>query len=158
MNNIISVFLGGFLAIAGGSVIKWMEFSFERRSLRAAIKAEIASIVDIIASRSNRDLFHQAVQSWRDGQDFDLFIFTIDEDFTPVYRANVGKVGLLGADVAGDVVRFYDILVGARAELRAHINGQTHRMSHQLRADRLESVLSEVESALELGKSVVGRM
>src|SRR5579859_3724104 len=103
MNNLIGVFLGGMLALVGGSIIKWLEYSMERRSLRAAIKAEITGLLDLISRRGHGDTFRKAIACWREDEDFELHIFTLEEDFIPVYRANIGKVGLLGADVAGDV-------------------------------------------------------
>ena len=158
MTNILSVFLGGILAIAGTSLVKWMEYSFERRSLRAAIKAEIGGLVDMFARRGHSDMFRSAINSWRAEEDYDLYVFTLDENFTPVYDANIGKVGLLGADVAGDVVKFYDLIIGVKAELRAHINGQTHRMSHALRADRLEKLLESWAEAVDLAEALSKRL
>jgi len=158
MNNLMSVFLGGFLTIACTSLVKWLEYSFERRSLRAAIKAEINGLIDMITRRGHGDMFQAAIQSWRAGEEFDLYIFTLDANFTPVYDANIGKVGLLGADVAGDVVKFYDIMIGVKAELRAHINGQTHRMSHAVRADRLEKLLEIWDEAMELAQALSKRL
>ena len=158
MNNILSVFLGGVLAIAGTSLVKWMEYSFERRSLRAALKAEIGGLIDMFARRGHDDMFRAAISSWRAEEDFDLYVFTLDEHLTPVYDATIGKVGLLGADVAGDVVKFYDMTIGVRAELRAHINGQTHRMSHAVRADRLEKLLDAWMEAVDLAESLSKRL
>lgn len=158
MSNLIGVFLGGMLAIVGGSIIKWLEYSMERRSLRAAIRAEIAGLLDLITRRGSGDMFRTAIETWRADEDFELHIFTLDEDFTPVYRANIGKVGMLGSDVAGDVVKFYDSIISIRAELRAHLNGQTHRMSSFARADRLEMVLEAWNEAMELGADLIKRM
>jgi hypothetical protein len=158
MNNISSVILGGVLAIVGTSLVKWLEYSFERRSLRAAIKAEINGLIDMITRRGHGDMFRAAIQSWRAEEEFDLYVFTLDANFTPVYDANIGKVGMLGADVAGDVVKFYDIMIGVKAELRAHINGQTHRMSHAVRADRLETLLESWAEAIELAETLTKRL
>ena len=158
MNNILSVFLGGVLAIAGTSLVKWLEFSFERRSLRAALKAEIDGLVDMFVKRGNDEMFRSAINSWRSDEDYELYLFTLDENFTPVYAATIGKVGMLGADVAGDVVKFYDIMIGVRAELRAHINGQTHRMTHSHRADRLEKLLEHWAEAVALAETLNKRL
>lgn len=158
MNNILSVFLGGVLAIAGSSFVKWMEYSFERRSLRAAVKAEIDGLIEMFTRRGNDEMFRSAITSWRAEEDYDLYIFTLDENLTPVYDANIGKVGMLGADVAGDVVKFYDIIIGVKAELRAHINGQTHRMSHSHRADRLERLLDNWADAVALAETLNKRL
>lgn len=158
MSNLFGVFLGGMLAIVGGSIIKWLEYSMERRSLRAAIRAEIAGLIDLIHRRGHGEMFRKAIALWRSDEDFELNIFTLDEDFTPVYRANIGKVGLLGADVAGDVVKFYDSIISVRAELRAQINGQTRRMSSEARADHMEMVLIAWTEAMELGTDLMKRM
>ncbi len=157
-SNLLSVFIGGLLAFAGSSFVKWMEFTNERRSLRAAIKAEITGLTDMFTRRGHGDMFRSAIMSWRAEEDFDLYIFTIDENFTPVYNATIGKIGLLGADVAGDVVKFYDTMIAVKAELRAHINGQTHRMTHHQRADRLERLLEMWEEANELTTSLIKRL
>jgi hypothetical protein len=135
-----------------------MEYSMERRSLRAAIKAEICGLLDLITRRGHGETFRKAIACWRADEDFDLHIFTLEEDFTPVYRANIGKVGMLGADVAGDVVKFYDTIISVRAELRAHINGLTRRMSPEARADQLEMVLDLWGEAMELGADLTKRM
>jgi hypothetical protein len=158
MSNLIGVFLGGLLAIVGGSIIKWLEYSVERRSLRAAIKAEIAGLMNLIHRRGHGETFRRAITSWRADEEFEFYIFTLEEDFTPVYRANIGKVGLLGADVAGDVVKFYDTIISVRAELRAQINGETRRMSSLARADHLEMVLAVWTEAMELGADLTKRM
>ena len=158
MNNLVSVFLGGVLAFAGASFVKWMEFTYERRSLRAAIKAEIGGLVEMFTRRGHGEMFRSAIMSWRAEEDFDLYIFTLDENFTPVYDANIGKIGLLGADVAGDVVKFYDNMIAVKAELRAHINGQTRRMAHQDRADRLEKMLENWAEAIALANSLIERL
>jgi hypothetical protein len=103
-------------------------------------------------------MIREAIKSWRAEEDFDLHIFTLDENFTPVYEANIGKVGLLGADVAGDVVKFYDIMISVKAELRAHINGLTHRMTHVHRADRLEKLLDAWAEAVDLAAALNKRL
>jgi hypothetical protein len=145
MNNILSVFMGGFLAIAGTSLVKWLEYSIERRSLRAAIKAEISGLVDLLTRRGHGDMIREAIKSWRAEEDFDLHIFTLDENFTPVYEA-------------GDVVKFYDIMISVKAELRAHINGLTHRMTHVHRADRLEKLLDAWAEAVDLAAALNKRL
>ncbi len=138
MNNVLSVFLGGLLAITGSSVVKWLEYAVERRSLRGAFKAEIAGMLAMVERRGHGQLF--------------------EEDFNPVYNANVGRVGLLGRDVAGDVVQFYDMILGTRADLRAIINGQTRSWSPQRRAELMERNLEIFSEAQSLGHALIRRL
>jgi hypothetical protein len=159
MNNVLSVFLGGLLAITGSSVVKWLEYAVERRSLRGAFKAEIAGMLAMVERRGHGQLFAEVAQAWRTGDaEAEIFLFGIEEDFNPVYNANVGRVGLLGRDVAGDVVQFYDMILGTRADLRAIINGQTRSWSPQRRAELMERNLEIFSEAQSLGHALIRRL
>jgi len=159
MNNLLSVFIGGMLAITGSSVVKWLEYAVERRSLRAALKAEIAGMLAMVERRGHGQLFAEVVEAWRTGdEEAEIFLFGIEEDFNPVYSANVGRVGLLGRDVAGDVVQFYDMIIGVRADLRAVINGETRRWAPQRRANLMQQNMEIFDEARSLGRSLIQRL
>jgi hypothetical protein len=154
MNSLLSVFVGGLLAISGSSVVKWLEYFVERRSLRAAFKAEIGGMIEIVERRDHAALLADVAAAWRQGDDgVDLALFGIDDDFHPVYSANVSRVGLLGADV-----RFYTMLFSVSADLRAHMHGQTNHWSLDRRADLMERDTAIWHAAMALGKALLARL
>jgi hypothetical protein len=159
MNNLLSVFIGGLLAISGSSIVKWLEYLVERRSLRAAFKAEIGGMIAIVERRGHGSMLRDIALAWRNGdEDSELFLFGIEDDFTPVYHANVSRVGLLGSDVAGDVVRFYDLILGVRADLRAQIRGDTRRWPMLRRAELMEHDMEIWSEAMDLGTELLNRL
>ena len=97
---ILQTAVGGLLAIVGGAFGLWFSWQRERQSLAAAFAAEIQAILDVVAWREAREGVLQGKN------------FPISEDPFPVWKANVGKIGILPPDLASKVTGFYGRTAG----------------------------------------------
>jgi hypothetical protein len=92
---IVQTALGGFLAIAGGVLGSWLNWRKERKAVSAAFAGELEGLIDVINWRETSKLIRLG------------FVLTIDERPFPVFEANIDKIGVLPAPLAGEVSVFY---------------------------------------------------
>ena len=60
----------------------------------------------------------------------------------PIFAKNSDKIGLLGRDVAGQLVRFYAIIDGIREDIKSLGDGETGRLSRQGKIRMIEDALT----------------
>jgi len=107
MSEIISVVVGGALAIAGGVIATTLEHRRERKALAYALAGEIKAIVDIVERRKYHEFINQMIEVIEKTRQPDFIRIRIEQNYFVVYEANAMKVGLLPRDAAHDVARFY---------------------------------------------------
>jgi hypothetical protein len=95
LQTAIGALIGATGAIAGGAFGSWFTWQKERQSVAAAFAGEVQGFIDVINWRQTCEGLLERRK------------FPIDDHPFPVFEANVGKIGLLPADLAGTVAGFY---------------------------------------------------
>jgi hypothetical protein len=107
MPEIISVIIGGALAICGGWATQFWQYHRERRALAHALGGEIYAIVEIVERRRYAqgisDLIGQAAQK---NEPLALHA-PVTQNYFVVYESNAAKIGMLPREVARDIAVFY---------------------------------------------------
>jgi hypothetical protein len=97
---ILQTAIGGLLAIGAGAFSSWFAWQKERQSVAAAFAAEVQGVIDFLE-------WPQVCENLLQGQKF-----LIGDPRLLVFKANVGKIGLLPADLAPKDVGFYNYAEG----------------------------------------------
>jgi hypothetical protein len=160
MADLLSVIIGGAIALSGSFGAKVWEERRERAALRAAFKAEISTLLRMAAARGHDRLFRAAVELWeRKGVEQTIVVFGAEDlPIDPVFSKNVDKIGKIGADIASDLGMFYALMAGIRLDLRALLRGQMQQLTPQARIDVIKRDLALYEEALLLGQQLVKRL
>lgn len=127
----LTVALVGAGGVIIGAVITsfagdWSRRRHERKSLRAAFRAEISTLLKISEARGHEARFQRIIDNFdRTGQELPIFLWGFNAvGSDPVFKANIEKIGTLGADVAEDIGDFYTLLNAVRVDLVATASGQ----------------------------------
>jgi hypothetical protein len=111
IQTVIGALIGAFGPIAGGAFSSWFTWQKERQSIAAAFAGEVQGLIEVVNWRE----FREGILA---GQKF-----PIDEHPFPVFDANVGKIGLLPAPLAGEVAAFYSFAKGIVQDIRVIYKG-----------------------------------
>jgi hypothetical protein len=154
------VVLGGGVVITSSIAVKWWEEWRKRRALRAAFGAEIEALLKIAEARGHEARAEEWLAKWRSGEDHVPQLFAMDDNKMPedsVFKANVDKIGMLGADAA-DTVLFYTNLAAVRVNLRVFVTGQAKDFTVERRIVWIEGALNIWRPTKVLGRSLVERL
>jgi hypothetical protein len=154
------VVLGGAVTLIGSIGVKWWDEWRQRRALRAAFGAEIEALINIVEIRKHEARAQEWLAKWRKGEDYVPKMYGFDgakmyED--PVYRSNLDKIGMLGAEAA-DAVQFYTNMIACRVNLRVFVTGEVKDFSIGKRIEWVESLLAVWQPTKALGLSLVKRL
>lgn len=151
--------VGGVLAMIAGIVAKGFEEWRSRKSLRAAFRAEILSIIETFELRGHERLFEDMLQQWRQlGTKFPVLVGSHAKPVDAVFSKNTDKIGLLGRDVAGEVVRFYAIIDGLREDVASLAVGEIGRFSQDTKVRLIEEDLRMWREAREIAAKLKRRL
>lgn len=158
--TLLGVLIGGLLG-GGGLIIRdHLTFRRERKSLAVAIGAEIRAVIETAEMRDYEAHFRAYLENWKQGKGIDshptiVGLRTMEDARTDqVFDTNIDKLGLLGSDVAAEVVRFYGILKGIKVDL-VEISNEPRIAS---RIKLLEEDLELWQMAKQLGKGLQDRL
>jgi hypothetical protein len=115
-STIISVIVGGIIAIGGGFIQRFYERRHEKRSLRAALRAEIQTILDIVGRRDYIEGLSKFIDAIERGST-NLLQIRVGRDYDTVFKTNCGNLGLLPSETAGKTVRFYYLVSSIAQDL-----------------------------------------
>src|SRR6266446_729555 len=115
-STLLSVIVGGIIAIGGGFVQRIYERRHERKSLRAALRAEIQAILDIVARRDYIEGLSRFIETIKSGST-KLLQIRVGRDYDTVFKTNCGKLGLLTSETAGKTVSFYYLVSSIKEDL-----------------------------------------
>ena len=95
LQTVIGALIGATGAIARGAFGCWFTWQKERQSVAAAFAGKVQGFTDVINWRGIREFILRGLQ------------VPIDHHPFPMFEANVSQIGLLPADLAGEVAGFY---------------------------------------------------
>ena len=105
-STILSVIVGGIIAIGGGFIQRFCERRRDQKSLRAGLRAEIQAILDVVKRRDYVANLSSFIENIRD-RSTNFFEVRIAKDYNIVFKSNCDKLGLLPSQTAARTVRFY---------------------------------------------------
>lgn len=161
MSGFIGVVIGvilGFVASIG--IRLWEEWRF-RKGLRAALRAEITSILEIAERRRYEDHFETHVSFWEEEKalnEWPTIIGYQETQHHPVLEANMSHIGKLGSDVAADVVRFYSTVTAVQTDITAATRHQLDHLGRDQRISLVKQNLAFWREAKALGRTLIGRL
>ena len=128
LQTAIGALIGAAGAIAGGAFVYWFTWQKERQSVAAAFAGELQGLIDVTEWRQTRELIPLGYK------------FPIDDHPFPVFEANVGKIGLLPADLAGEVAGFYSHARGIVQDFQTINRGEPILNEEEIRASLLKGI------------------
>ncbi len=157
--TLLSVLVGAFSAIGAGVFAHWYQEHRKAKSLRSALRAEIKSIIELVARRDHVTHFKSFLDAWKQGQRLDQIpgIVNLTEQSrdraTNIFLSNLSDIGLLPPDIATDVVTFYQLYEGITDDIIG-LEGLDLETRKNLLADDLRLW----EDAHALGQSLLERL
>jgi len=151
----------GFLAGAGVTFVAallphWWQRRQEKKSIRAALAAEVRAISAIVAYRDYLDGLQRHIASIEREQHTHLYQVRIARDYDIVFRSNCDKIGLLPADLSGSVVRFYYLVSSAVEDVRLFNEANVDfKLRLPYRLDTAEGSLFFHQQLLALSRQIV---
>lgn len=160
--SLVSVFLGGGLAILGGVispvVVEAAKEKRLRRSLSLALQGEVQALLEIIEQRGYvQGLKDSKATTERTGMTVP-FHFRVRRQYFRVFEANVGAIGILEQPLAGLVAKFYTFGNGLLEDVE-----RLEEMAGRA-ADPIEAVaayggaIRVFEEVIRLGGEIVGEV
>ena len=129
---ILQTAIGGLIgaagAIVGGAFGSWFTSRKERQSVAAAFAGEVQGFIDGMNWREIREFIRRGYK------------FPFDDHPFPVFEANVGKIGLLPADLAGEVAGFYSHARGIVQDFLTINKGESILNEQEIRASLLKVI------------------
>jgi hypothetical protein len=162
LTAIIGGIVGGLIAIGGWFVQNAYERCEERKSIRAALRSEIQSILAIVERRDYVRGLSDRIEAIRAGSP-DFFFVRIANDYDIIFRTNCSKVGLLSPRTAARIVRFYYLVSSAVEDINLLQDaGRDHGLQERYRLNTPdgnrhfhEEMLQLSRDAFALGRELV---
>jgi len=146
--TLLSVVVGGILAIGGGIAQQWWQRRQDRRSLAYALAGEIGAIIESIELRRYTEAIDGTIEQVKKTGTPWTFTIDIAEGYFLVYGANAGKIGLLSPLLAKEVAAFYSMMVGLIEDVAPRNN---------VRARTVEQSLAQLTQTRDLGLRTLQR-
>jgi hypothetical protein len=125
----IGALIGAGCAVAGGAFGSWFTWQKERQSVAAALAGEVQGFIDVVKWREIRELIPLSG-----------YKFPINDHPFPVFDANIGKIGLLPANLASEVVEYYSHASGVVQDFQTINKGEILLNEKELRAGLLKGI------------------
>ncbi|WP_312146302.1 MULTISPECIES: hypothetical protein [Stutzerimonas stutzeri subgroup] len=106
----VATILVGVSAAIGAIATGWLTRRSEKKAIQAAILAEVSALAMLVKSRRYREDLQKAADHVRKTKAVWGMKVPVPEHYCRIYAANVTSIGLLPADQAGKVVRFYQLI------------------------------------------------
>lgn len=151
--NIVSVIVGGVLAIAGGIAAQMYQHHKTAQAIKCALLAEIAATLEILEARGYIPFIESLIaKPEAANQLFPVVVATSDHSFL-VYQTNADKLGYLRPDLAGEIARFYALIFSVIEDVKEPPSGQNPR---ERSVAEWEQTLKLAKEAITIGKGVTG--
>jgi hypothetical protein len=116
--TLLGVLAGAGVTFVAALLPHWSQRRQEKKSIRAALAAEVRAISAIVAYRDYLDGLQRHIASIELEQHIYLYQVRIARDYDIVFRSSCDKIGLLPADLSESIVRFYYLVSSAVEDVR----------------------------------------
>lgn len=158
--TVLVAMVTGLTAVGGNAWLARSSANREGRSVRAALLAEVAALIDVLERRGFLKNLRRAHQFLENLEDWQLEALDKDEWKMPVpisdyynrvYQENVTRLGSLSAAEAGQIVRFYQLCDAVKADVTE--GGVLHKGSIEFEAYREAADMLEI--AMDVGRTLI---
>lgn len=113
------IILGAVVSIFPAYVTERLKSREEAKNVTRAIVAEVRVSLFLAEERRYLEAIERIISSLRSGKiTSSTFQVIVPDDFCPIYKSHLGKIGLLPASIRDDVVTFYQLLEAATCDVR----------------------------------------
>ncbi len=151
-----AVLLGGLLALAGGLAGTYLTAALTRKhrreSLAAALAGEMGAIIDLVKRRDYLAGLNSLIAHVEVSGGPAVFYFNIRNNYFRVYEANVHSIGLLPADLAEGVVRFYSNCYAFLKDVADFREGMHDPLVQGQSLERLRGMRALLEDSMPLAE------
>jgi hypothetical protein len=159
---LVSVVIGGILAIAGGFVSNiWLESRRERklrRTLARAFQGEIEALLDIIDKRGYIQGLRNARAKTEETGTTHAYHFRARKKYFSVFEANVGQIGLLPPPLSQLIARFYTQANAILEDMERFEEVDPKRVDPKAAIATYNELIAIFEDAVALGKQIVSEV
>lgn len=150
----------GLSAVAGNLWLFRAQTVREQKSVRAALLAEVAALLDVIEKRGfvnslrSYERFLEPLDQWQlDELDTNAFRYNIvvDSQFNRVYQQNVTRLGSLSPSEAKRIVQFHSLCESVRAD----VTDGGHLAGGSTSAEAWKEAADILEQAIAIGQTLV---
>ncbi|MBX3456381.1 hypothetical protein [Ferrovibrio sp.] len=151
--------VGAVAALASNWFLEGRKQKHESRSLAFALAAEIEEGIAMSVRRQYEQFFKGILPTLKQGVDVRISEF-VGAEPDPIFSSNIGKIGILGPELAAEVVRYHSLTVGIRRDIQtlARLPIQTDPRLAQVqaihKANLIEEDLRLWEEVKDLARSV----
>jgi hypothetical protein len=153
--TLIAAVVGFFSGASVALIQVQYQRSQERKSLKAALAAEIRAILSIVEGRdyiADLEKFIASIDA------NDLYQVRIARDYDIVFRSNCNKIGLLPADLSERVVRFYYLIASAIEDIRLLVDANASpELRFACRLDTAEGNRIFHQNLLDISRQAIAR-
>ncbi|MDU9401442.1 hypothetical protein RTH46_02890 [Pseudomonas sp. zfem004] len=122
---LIVAVLAGCFTVATVILGRIFQDFLERRSVRASLLAEVAALRDVVEMRgylgdlreTAEELRGEIGERMRDAGKAWKFVIPIQSDYNQIYKANLGRLGVLSEHEAVSIVRFHLLAESVRTDV-----------------------------------------
>jgi hypothetical protein len=156
---LIGVLIGGIIAIIGGFISNlWFEWRRDRqlrKSLALAFQGEIIALLEIVTKRRYIDGLKDMLQYIEKSDEPAIYHFTARREYFSVYKANVGKIGMLCPPLSNLVARFYTQANAILEDIEQYEKTDLSIVNPKVLAESYRELLALFEDTLSVGKQVI---
>lgn len=159
--------VSGFTGLAGASVslvLHYSEGARARKSVRAALIAEVGALAYLLRENAYADEMEQNVQELQErletarrsnqnqvvAMDYEV---PVPENYNLIYRENVSRLGVLKPREAEQIVLFYQLLQSVKAD----VSPGGYLADGTVEVEKVESTIHMLRSALNLADQLSGK-
>ena len=114
MSDLFKIVLTASLTLGGGVILlvltQFLTRCQERKSVQAAVRSEIQSILAIVERRQYIRVLSNFIETIKKDGSVRFFQIRVGKDYDLVFRTNCNKLGLLPSETAAKTVRFYHLI------------------------------------------------
>lgn len=160
-SGLLGALIGAGAALLTQHLARRSELAKERKSLAAAIAAEIEAYLDLMNRRDMLGSLDLLTKRLGRGEQLSIKHFALPDE-KPLDQFLIGpsvvtSIGLLG-DLAADVAKFYTLVAGVRTTGIFAARGAYDAMQPEARGTLVKQERDVLATALDLGRELVPRL
>ena len=161
--GIFAVVIGAMLNASFNRQKERDQIDHERKALRLGIRAEVQSILEINRSQQVSGSLQIAMQKWESGVEWGFVATSAGleasrERYFPVFSSTISRVGLLGDDAVGGVVRFYQMVYNSAIIINSLSRGELDILGNKTKAQAAKTALDLLNESDLIGQLLVDHL
>ncbi len=119
----VGVIIGGLITLATTYWLETRKQVTESKRLALAFRGEIGALLEIIKKRKYLEGFQNAITQMETTGERQLINIQVRREYFPVFKSNVGNIGLLPCSISELVAKFYIEANALLEDIESHRDG-----------------------------------